>query len=247
MFVDEFAGSADEVGDDGEEPGVDLVLRGVDGGDAFGLGDGVQTLVVPGERDLVRQLPCPCGLFTQRGPVPGEVGAFDDRAAGVGVSELGRSAAEGVIGVAPAGAVGGDGGGEAVFGVPLVAPCLGIAGQAGLLAHGDAAEGVVFVTDVAGAGDAGAGVRTLTRRFVLGVGGRPGSGGLVACRVVGVCLGPGGGVSFGYDFKPPRKFAERDHANIVQWNEYDRGGHWAAHEAPDLLLADIRGFFAKVV
>lgn len=54
-------------------------------------------------------------------------------------------------------------------------------------------------------------------------------------------------MSFGYDFKPPRKFAERDHANIVQWNEYDRGGHWAAHEAPDLLLADIRGFFAKVV
>jgi pimeloyl-ACP methyl ester carboxylesterase len=58
---------------------------------------------------------------------------------------------------------------------------------------------------------------------------------------------PIGLASFGYDFKPPRKFAERDHANIVQWNEYDRGGHWAAHEAPDLLLADIRGFFAKVV
>jgi epoxide hydrolase len=30
----------------------------------------------------------------------------------------------------------------------------------------------------------------------------------------------------------------------VSWNEYDRGGHYAAHEAPDLLTADIRQFFA---
>ncbi|NGN62299.1 epoxide hydrolase [Streptomyces sp. A7024] len=54
---------------------------------------------------------------------------------------------------------------------------------------------------------------------------------------------PTGLASFGYDFKPPRKFAERDHADIVQWNEYDRGGHWAAYQVPELLLADIRGFF----
>lgn len=52
--------------------------------------------------------------------------------------------------------------------------------------------------------------------------------------------------SFGYDFRAPRKFAERDHANIVQWNEYTEGGHWAAYEVPDLLAADIRGFFAKL-
>ncbi|WP_406236559.1 epoxide hydrolase family protein [Nocardia sp. NBC_01009] len=57
---------------------------------------------------------------------------------------------------------------------------------------------------------------------------------------------PIGLASFGYDFTPPRKFAERDHANIVQWNKYEIGGHWAAHEVPDLLLDDIRGFFAKV-
>jgi hypothetical protein len=40
--------------------------------------------------------------------------------------------------------------------------------------------------------------------------------------------------------------AERDHANIVSWNNYDRGGHYAAHQAPDLLVDDIRSFFALV-
>ncbi|WP_433727489.1 epoxide hydrolase family protein [Nocardia sp. CA-129566] len=58
---------------------------------------------------------------------------------------------------------------------------------------------------------------------------------------------PIGLACFGHDFKPPRKFAERDHANIVQWHEYDQGGHWAAYEVPDLLLADIRDFFRKVI
>ena len=38
-------------------------------------------------------------------------------------------------------------------------------------------------------------------------------------------------------------FAERDHENIVSWSEFDRGGHWAAHDAPDLLVGDISQFF----
>jgi epoxide hydrolase len=54
---------------------------------------------------------------------------------------------------------------------------------------------------------------------------------------------PIGLASFAFDFKPVRRFAERDHANIVSWNDYDRGSHWAAHDAPDLLIADIRQFF----
>ena len=33
--------------------------------------------------------------------------------------------------------------------------------------------------------------------------------------------------------------------NIVSWSEFDRGGHWAAHEAPDLLVDDIRQFFRR--
>ena len=34
--------------------------------------------------------------------------------------------------------------------------------------------------------------------------------------------------------------------NIVQWTEYDRGGHFAAMEVPDLLIADIQTFFRKL-
>jgi pimeloyl-ACP methyl ester carboxylesterase len=56
---------------------------------------------------------------------------------------------------------------------------------------------------------------------------------------------PIGLASFAFDFRPVRRFAERDHGNIVHWNEYDRGGHWAAHDATDLLLGDIRAFFRE--
>lgn len=35
---------------------------------------------------------------------------------------------------------------------------------------------------------------------------------------------------------------ERRH-NLVHWSEFDRGGHFAAMEAPDLLVADMRSFF----
>jgi epoxide hydrolase len=34
--------------------------------------------------------------------------------------------------------------------------------------------------------------------------------------------------------------------NIVHWSEFNRGGHFAALEAPDLLVGDIRTFFAKL-
>jgi pimeloyl-ACP methyl ester carboxylesterase len=39
-----------------------------------------------------------------------------------------------------------------------------------------------------------------------------------------------------------RRYAERGH-NIVHWSEFDRGGHFAALEVPDLLIGDIRTFF----
>jgi epoxide hydrolase len=42
-----------------------------------------------------------------------------------------------------------------------------------------------------------------------------------------------------------RRFAERTDA-IVHWSEFDRGGHFAALEAPDLLTQDVREFFRKV-
>jgi pimeloyl-ACP methyl ester carboxylesterase len=42
-----------------------------------------------------------------------------------------------------------------------------------------------------------------------------------------------------------RRYAERGH-NIVHWTEFDRGGHFAAMEAPDLLVGDVRAFFRGV-
>ena len=39
-----------------------------------------------------------------------------------------------------------------------------------------------------------------------------------------------------------RRYAERAN-NIVHWSEFDRGGHFAAMEAPDLFVQDVRAFF----
>ncbi len=39
-----------------------------------------------------------------------------------------------------------------------------------------------------------------------------------------------------------RTIAERDD-NVVHWSEFDRGGHFAAMEVPDLLVGDVRTFF----
>jgi microsomal epoxide hydrolase len=54
---------------------------------------------------------------------------------------------------------------------------------------------------------------------------------------------PTGVAVFPYEIAPPiRRFAERSN-NIVHWSEFDRGGHFAAMEEPDLLVADVRAFF----
>lgn len=42
-----------------------------------------------------------------------------------------------------------------------------------------------------------------------------------------------------------RHISEREHY-LVHWSEFDRGGHFAAMEAPDLLVADIRAFFGRL-
>jgi pimeloyl-ACP methyl ester carboxylesterase len=41
---------------------------------------------------------------------------------------------------------------------------------------------------------------------------------------------------------PPRELAERTY-RVERWTEMARGGHFAAHEEPDLLAEDIRAFF----
>ncbi|WP_030166243.1 epoxide hydrolase family protein [Streptomyces sp. NRRL S-813] len=44
---------------------------------------------------------------------------------------------------------------------------------------------------------------------------------------------------------PLRHKAERTE-NLVRWTEFDRGGHFAAMEEPDLLVADVRAFFRQL-
>jgi pimeloyl-ACP methyl ester carboxylesterase len=44
------------------------------------------------------------------------------------------------------------------------------------------------------------------------------------------------------NFLALRRLADRTD-NIVRWSEFDRGGHFAAMEEPDLVIADMRAFF----
>ena len=53
---------------------------------------------------------------------------------------------------------------------------------------------------------------------------------------------PTGVAVFKNDFHTIRRFAERSN-NIVRWSVFDRGGHFAAMDAPDLLIGDLQGFF----
>jgi pimeloyl-ACP methyl ester carboxylesterase len=56
---------------------------------------------------------------------------------------------------------------------------------------------------------------------------------------------PTGLAAFANDFSGIRRFAERDHTNIVHWSVFDRGGHYAAHQEPDLFVGDVREFFGR--
>ncbi len=55
---------------------------------------------------------------------------------------------------------------------------------------------------------------------------------------------PIGLATFAGDFGGIRRFAERDHKNIVQWHTYDApAGHYAAYIEPEIISNDIREFF----
>ena len=41
---------------------------------------------------------------------------------------------------------------------------------------------------------------------------------------------------------PPRSYVDRLY-NVVQWNEFSKGGHFAAMEEPELLIKDIIDYF----
>ncbi len=57
---------------------------------------------------------------------------------------------------------------------------------------------------------------------------------------------PSGVAQFPYEIFPPiKRFAERSN-KIVHRTEFERGGHFAAMEQPDLLVGDVRAFFGIV-
>jgi hypothetical protein len=45
--------------------------------------------------------------------------------------------------------------------------------------------------------------------------------------------------AFAGDFSGIRRFANRDHKNIVHWSTFDHGGHFAAHNVPNLFVGDL--------
>lgn len=54
---------------------------------------------------------------------------------------------------------------------------------------------------------------------------------------------PTGVAVFGFDEVPIRRYGESSNT-IVRWTEYDKGGHYAVLEEPDMWVGDIRAFFA---
>ncbi len=47
-------------------------------------------------------------------------------------------------------------------------------------------------------------------------------------------------------FRPSQRWAARHYTDIRQWNELDRGGHFAAFEQPELFVDEVRTFFRMV-
>lgn len=46
--------------------------------------------------------------------------------------------------------------------------------------------------------------------------------------------------------RPSRRWAQRHFANIIHWNETDKGGHFAALEQPELFVTELRNCFRKM-
>ena len=60
----------------------------------------------------------------------------------------------------------------------------------------------------------------------------------------GVVSLPAGASAFPKDIMPvPRSWMEQRYANLVYWNDLDRGGHFAAWEQPELFVDELRKCF----
>ena len=53
---------------------------------------------------------------------------------------------------------------------------------------------------------------------------------------------PLGAAQFAHDYQPFRRLVPARHRQVVAWNVYDRPGHFAAHQSPELLIADLTEF-----
>lgn len=73
---------------------------------------------------------------------------------------------------------------------------------------------------------------------------RPLTGAWVAGHEVPAALPAHESVGLADDFQTIRVFAERDNSNIVHWSTFEKGGHYASLEAPEVLAGDIRAFYA---
>jgi pimeloyl-ACP methyl ester carboxylesterase len=47
-------------------------------------------------------------------------------------------------------------------------------------------------------------------------------------------------------YKAPKSWAEKAYPNLIHYNEFPKGGHFAAWEQPDLLVGDLRAGFKSL-
>ena len=48
------------------------------------------------------------------------------------------------------------------------------------------------------------------------------------------------------DLPADAAWAEKQYRDIRQWNELDKGGHFAAFEQPEVFVDEVRSFFRQV-
>jgi pimeloyl-ACP methyl ester carboxylesterase len=60
------------------------------------------------------------------------------------------------------------------------------------------------------------------------------------------CTPPLGVAVFPHEVVLPVRAVVEQAYTVTHWTEFDRGGHFAALEAPDLLAADVRASFANL-
>jgi hypothetical protein len=59
------------------------------------------------------------------------------------------------------------------------------------------------------------------------------------------CPSPIGVAVFPHELAPPSRGLVEQQYTVTQWTEFTRGGHFPALEVPDLLIQDLRKFFAQ--